>query len=78
MVADRRTPLFPRTLLILALLYWVLPFDLIPDTTLVPGWLDDLAIAVIAAKLFVYLCPDALVASHAAAVESRVSASLPS
>ncbi len=68
---DRHTPAIARLLLVGALLYWLLPIDLIPDNTLVPGFIDDLLVAVLAAKGFVYLCPDALVARHAAAVEAH-------
>jgi uncharacterized membrane protein YkvA (DUF1232 family) len=58
-------------LLSVALLYWLVPFDLIADKSLVPGFIDDLAVAVVAAKGFVYLCPTSLVAAHARAVEER-------
>lgn len=69
---DRRTPYLARGVLAVALLYWLLPLDLIEDTSLLPGFLDDFLIAVLAAKGFMYLCPDALVAAHAAAVTARV------
>ena len=68
---DRHTPAFARLILVAALLYWLFPIDLIPDNTLVPGFADDLLVAVVAAKAFVYLCPDSLVARHAAAVEAH-------
>jgi uncharacterized membrane protein YkvA (DUF1232 family) len=73
-VRDRRTPYVARSVLAVALLYWVLPFDLIPDESLLPGFLDDVVIVVAAAKGFMYLCPDALVARHAVAVQSRAEA----
>jgi len=68
---DRQTPIGPRLLLVGALLYWLVPLDLIPDQSMVPGFVDDLVIAVTAAKGFIYFCPDALIAHHAAAVEAR-------
>ena len=67
---DRRTPFLPRVVLVMALLYWLLPFDLLGDGMPVVGMLDDLLIAVLAAKLFIYLCPDAVVAAHAAALRA--------
>ncbi len=67
---DRRTPYLPRVVVILALLYWLLPVDLLGDAVPVVGMLDDVLIAVMAAKLFIYLCPDAVVAAHAAALRS--------
>jgi hypothetical protein len=71
MVLDRGTPYAARILLGAGLLYWLVPFDLIADDSLVPGFLDDLVVAVLAAKGFVYLCPASLVAKHACAVEAR-------
>jgi uncharacterized membrane protein YkvA (DUF1232 family) len=68
---DRRTPYVARVFLALALVYWLVPFDLIADKSVVPGFIDDLAVAVVAAKGFVYLCPTSLVAAHAHAVEER-------
>lgn len=68
---DRRTPYTARMLLTVALVYWLVPFDLIDDKSLVPGFIDDVAITVAAAKGFVYLCPTSLVAAHAHAVEER-------
>ena len=41
---DARAPFAARALALLALLYVVWPFDLIPDVIPVLGWLDDLAI----------------------------------
>jgi uncharacterized membrane protein YkvA (DUF1232 family) len=69
---DRRTPRIARVLLLVALVYWLIPRDLIPDNTVVPGFVDDLLIAVVAAKAFIHLCPDSLVARHARVVETRV------
>lgn len=42
---DPRAPLAGRALALLALLYVLWPFDLVPDVIPVLGWLDDLAIA---------------------------------
>lgn len=69
-VGDPRTPYLARGVLAVSLLYWLLPFDLIPDQSVLPGCLDDLVIAIVAAKLFLRLCPDALVAWHADAVST--------
>ncbi len=68
---DRHTPNTARLLMAVGMLYWLLPFDLISDSTVVPGFVDDFLITVAVAKAFVYLCPAALVAEHAHAVEAR-------
>jgi uncharacterized membrane protein YkvA (DUF1232 family) len=65
---DRQTPYLPRGVLALALLYWLFPADLVGDGTSTVGRLDDLVVAILAAKLFIHLCPDAVVAAQAAAV----------
>jgi len=69
---DRRTPYLPRLVLLAALVYWLLPSDLIADDSVLPGFLDDFVIVVLAAKAFIYLCPDSLVELHATAVEAKV------
>ena len=63
-------PYVPRAVVVMALIYWLLPVDLLGDGIPVVGMLDDLLIAVLAAKLFIYLCPDAVVAAHAAALRA--------
>jgi uncharacterized membrane protein YkvA (DUF1232 family) len=68
---DRRTPYLARFVLLAALLYWLLPSDIIADDSVLPGFLDDIVIVVLAAKVFMYLCPDSLVARHATAVEAK-------
>ena len=75
---DARTPAAARVILVLGLVYWLFPFDPLVewsyftslDGTLI-GFADDIFVAVIAAKAFLLLCPDALVAEHALAVERR-------
>jgi len=74
LVRDRRTPNLARSVLVLGLLYWLLPDDLIPDATFLPGFADDLVIAAVAGKAFMYLCPDALIQRHAEAIEADARA----
>lgn len=69
-LVDRHTPYSARSVFVAALVYWLVPLDLIDDSSL-PGFVDDLFIAVVAAKGFMYFCPDTLVAAHAAAVEGQ-------
>jgi uncharacterized membrane protein YkvA (DUF1232 family) len=65
---DRGTPVAARIPLLLALGYWLVPFDLIADTPVFPGFLDDLLIAIAGAKAFLYLCPDSVVVRNAQAI----------
>ncbi|HLP09906.1 MAG TPA: YkvA family protein [Opitutaceae bacterium] len=65
---DPRTPWLPRILLGLAIAYFALPFDLIPDFIPVFGQLDDLLIVPLLVWLAVRLIPPAVLAEHRAAV----------
>lgn len=77
LVRDPRVPLLARAVLFVGGVYWVLPYDLLPEwsyfTPLHPwsGLVEDLLVAAVSAKLFLALCPDAVVAEHALAVERR-------
>jgi uncharacterized membrane protein YkvA (DUF1232 family) len=80
---DRRSPYWARVVIGVAFFYWLLPTDfarenfyLLSDESGVSlaGMIDDLVVTIIAAKVFMYLCPDALVAQHAAAVKERAHA----
>ena len=55
---DRRVPLRAKAILIAAVLYILDPFDFVPDF-LFPffGMLHDLAVFVLAARWFIFLCP---------------------
>lgn len=41
---DKNAPVLPRVLALFAVLYVVMPFDLIPDVIPVIGWLDDIGV----------------------------------
>lgn len=65
LMMDRRVPASTKFLLpLMALGYLIFPIDLIPDLAPVLGQLDDLAIVLIAMRLFVMLAPPDVVAFH--------------
>jgi len=66
---DRRVPIWPKALLVGALAYVILPFDLIPDVLPVIGEVDDLVIVLAAARWFMRWCPPELVREHARAID---------
>lgn len=45
---DPSTDWRPKALLVVAVLYLVWPFDLVPDLAPVIGWLDDIGLGVLA------------------------------
>ncbi len=65
---DPRVPLWPKALLVGALAYVALPFDLIPDVIPFVGEIDDVVIVVVAARWFMLGCPPEVVREHARAI----------
>ena len=61
---DGRVPFVTKLIPIFTFLYLLSPVDLIPDVMLGLGQLDDLAILLIGMRLFIDVCPPALVAEH--------------
>ena len=62
---DKRvSPWLKAVIPIVALFYVLLPLDLIPDFIPVLGQLDDLAIIMLATRLFVELCPPQIVQEY--------------
>jgi uncharacterized membrane protein YkvA (DUF1232 family) len=43
-LGDGSAPLLPRLLALFAVLYVILPIDLVPDAIPVIGWLDDIGV----------------------------------
>jgi len=71
LIRDPSVSWFSKALPVLATLYVVSPFDLVPDVIPVLGQLDDLAILVGALEVFLRVCPPAAVAFHRAAITER-------
>jgi uncharacterized membrane protein YkvA (DUF1232 family) len=68
---DQRTPYVARSVLAVALIYWLLPVAVAGEQMPVLEVLDDVAVAIIGAKLALYLCPDSLIAANARTVRTR-------
>ena len=64
-------PLVAKAVVPLALLYLISPIDVLPDFLPVLGQLDDLVVAYVALKIFLRICPPAVVAFHRAAALAR-------
>jgi len=61
---ERISPWLKAVIPAVALLYVLLPVDLVPDLIPVLGQLDDLAIILLATRLFIELCPPSIVQEH--------------
>jgi uncharacterized membrane protein YkvA (DUF1232 family) len=76
LMADGRVPTLLKLVPVLAMVYLLSPVDLMPD--LIPGFgqLDDLAIIVLALKLFISMSPETVVdeLEGRGAVEPPISA----
>ena len=44
-IQDKDVSIFKKSLILLSLLYFILPTDIVPDFILGLGWLDDAAVA---------------------------------
>lgn len=62
---DGRSPMAGKLLLLLALAYAVANLDLVPDSIVPWGLLDDLVALAVAARCFMWMCPEPLVREHA-------------
>ena len=61
MLRDSRTPRLAKVLLVLAIGYMLIPFDLIPDFILKLGHLDDAVIVPLLIVLALHLVPKVVV-----------------
>lgn len=68
---DGRVPVWPKLLLVAALVYALSPADLVPDF-LAPllGQIDDLMVVLVALRLFIPLCPAQIVNEHVRAIDA--------
>ncbi len=69
---DKRVPLWTKVIPPAALAYLLFPVDLIPDVALGLGQLDDAAVLLLGAKLFIELAPPDVVREHLRALGARI------
>jgi len=62
---DRRTPAGARAVVVGAVVYWMLPSGTLAGALPLHGGIDDVIVAVLAAKVFVALCPEAVIVANA-------------
>ncbi|MDF1514589.1 MAG: DUF1232 domain-containing protein [Anaerolineae bacterium] len=61
---DDRVPFSTKLVPLLTLFYLVMPVDLVPDAFLGIGQVDDLVLLLVGLRVFISLCPLALVDEH--------------
>ena len=69
---DKRVPAWTKLIPPVALAYVIFPIDIIPDVALGLGQLDDIAIVLLGAKLFIELAPPEIVREHLRALGARI------
>jgi len=69
---DKRVPLWTKLIPPAALVYLLFPVDIIPDVALGLGQLDDIAVLLLGAKLFIELAPPDVVHEHLRALGARI------
>jgi uncharacterized membrane protein YkvA (DUF1232 family) len=72
LVSDRQVAWTAKALFFGALLFIVSPLD-VPNFVPVLGELSDVALALLACRLFINSCPEALVAAHLAGIGRRAT-----
>jgi len=71
LIKDPRVSLRAKLVVAGVLAYVVAPVDLLPDFLIGLGQLDDLAVIFCGLKLFLHLCPVAVVQEHLQAIGQR-------
>jgi uncharacterized membrane protein YkvA (DUF1232 family) len=69
LMRDPRLPISVRLVIPAAVLYLVLPLDIIPDFIPILGQLDDLLVLLVAMRLIMRSIPEALLDEHIARLE---------
>jgi uncharacterized membrane protein YkvA (DUF1232 family) len=65
LLLDHRAPIVGKAALAFAIAYGIASWDLVRDSSLPGGVVDDVVVVTLASRCFLLLCPDALVEEHA-------------
>jgi uncharacterized membrane protein YkvA (DUF1232 family) len=71
LLRDARVPIWPKLVLLGGFLYVLSPIDVMPDVLPVIGQIDDLVVLLVVCRLFMYLCPPAVVREHVARIDDE-------
>ena len=74
---DQQVPIWTKAIPVLSLAYVIWPIDLLADPILGLGQLDDLGVILLGMKLFIALCPVAVVRNHRSSVAGPLGGSEP-
>lgn len=77
LLRDNRVKTGPKLLMLAAVVYCFSPMDFLPDVFPVLTQVDDLALFAMAARAFLGLCPEAVVAEHEMRLDAKNASTLP-
>ncbi len=64
LMTDRRVPLRAKLIVPAAIIYLIMPFDIVPDVVPIAGLLDDILALIISIGLFVTIVPREVLSEH--------------
>lgn len=64
LMRDRRVPLRAKLIVPAAILYLIMPFDIVPDIIPISGLIDDILVLIISVALFVTIVPREVLSEH--------------
>jgi uncharacterized membrane protein YkvA (DUF1232 family) len=68
LLRDSRVSWKPKIILLAVAVYFVIPFDVVPDFIPGLGQIDDLVLIFLGLQAFIRLCPQAIVREHVQAI----------
>ncbi len=64
LMRDRRVPIRAKLIIPAAIVYILLPFDIVPDFVPVSGWIDDILVTLVAGAMFLSMTPKDVLMEH--------------
>lgn len=64
LMRDRRVPIRAKLIIPAAIVYILLPFDIVPDFIPITGWIDDLLVTLLAGAMFLAIVPREVLLEH--------------
>jgi len=64
LMRDRRVPFRAKLIVPAAIVYILLPFDIVPDFVPVSGWIDDILVTLVAGGMFLSMTPKDVLMEH--------------
>ena len=64
LMRDKRVPLRAKLIVPAAIIYLIIPFDIVPDIIPISGLLDDIVALIISVGLFVTIVPREVLSEH--------------